>query len=206
MDHRGRPFAEDYHRSRFRRGQSLAGDFVGAWCEMRGDWKYLREALKLKHHYNCKQHICHLCGVLKETGIAGMSCTNFRRDALHRQTLVTHNDFMASYVGAISMLFLIPGFCIWRVFFDYMHTHDLGASQHVAPTVMEELTDRHSGVFVGATRQQKLTDAYRKYRRWCKLNRARSVLGHPFKETVWCNKKYIHAYRNLERKQQHCVQ
>jgi hypothetical protein len=192
-DHRGRPFALDHHPKRFaRRGKLLAGGFVGAWAEMRGDWKYLREALKLKHHYNCHQHICHLCGVMKATHHAGMLYTNFRQDALHRQTLVSHNGFMGSYatVAAMSMLFLIPGFCIWRVHFDYMHTHDLGTLQHAVPSVMRDLTDRNSIVFVGATRQQKLNDAYRKYRVWCKQTRTRSIIGKPFKEKVWCKTKY----------------
>ena len=32
-------------------GQPLAGGYVGCWAEMRGDWKFLREALHLNEHY-----------------------------------------------------------------------------------------------------------------------------------------------------------
>ena len=49
-------------------GTDLAGGFVGAWTELRGDWKYLVETLLLKEHYGETDHICHLCNVRKIAG------------------------------------------------------------------------------------------------------------------------------------------
>ena len=99
---------------------------------------------------------------------------------------------MASYGGpvALSVLFFIPGFCIWRVCFDYMHTHELGTLQLVAPSLMKDLTKPTSVVFRGNTRQAKLNDAHRKYGRWCKERRVKSVIRKVFRENIWCKGKY----------------
>ena len=78
---------------------------------MRGDWKYLKEAFRLKEHYNCPQHICHLCGVAKDTLNMGMIYTNFKRDALHTETLATSAGFKATHMANAfaSLLLLLPG-------------------------------------------------------------------------------------------------
>ena len=186
-DHEGTLFSLTHHPDRFaRRGQYLAGGFVGCWAEMRGDWKFLKEALRLKNHYNCQSTICHLCLTLKDIANLGMRYTNFRRDALHRQTLITNDEFMASYgrMAFMSLLLTIPGFTIWRVYFDYMHTHDLGVTQLWVPSVMKEMTERRSDVFVGNNRQEKLASAYRLYRRWCKDQRVKSVIDNKFTSSI----------------------
>ena len=96
----------------------------------------------------------------------------------------------------MSLLLTIPGFTIWRVYFDYMHTHDLGVTQLWVPSVMKEMTERRSNVFVGNNRQEKLASAYRLYRRWCKERRVKSVIGNKFTNSVWCAGKYPRITQN----------
>ena len=198
-DHDDVPFSLHHYPERFAmRGKQLAGGFVGCFSEMRGDWKYLKEALILREHYGMGSRICHLCGVLKHSHDRGMRYTNFRRDALHRSTRIAHAHFSNRYLGfaIFSYLLLIPGFCIWRVYFDYMHTHDLGITQYVVPSVLCDLTDPQSTVFVGNTRQAKLHDAYRRYSIYCKNNRVKSVISKPFNKIVWCKSKYPRVSQN----------
>ena len=104
-DHDDVPFGHNHHPDRFAAsaGQCLADGFCGAFSEMRGDWKYLKEALGLKEHYGMGQRICHLCGVLKHSENPGMRYSNFRRDAAHRLTRVTNSSFPAAY-GALPLL------------------------------------------------------------------------------------------------------
>ena len=183
-DHEGQLFSLTYEPNRFRvRGQLLAGGLRGCWESMRGDWKYLKEALGLTQHYNRRDHICHLCKVLKHGPDPGMVCTNFRRDAPHRGTLVDSNAFHYAQMAAavISPLLLISGFCIWRVQFDHMHTHDLGTNQHMAPSVLKELVQ---DVFQGATQAARVKSGYVNYRAWCKSQRVKAVIGRKFVKGV----------------------
>ena len=51
--------------------KELAGCIRGCFAEMRGDWKYLKEALHLQQHYGLDGFICHRCKVLKFSGHDG---------------------------------------------------------------------------------------------------------------------------------------
>ena len=57
------PFSDTYQPDMFdKRGLPLTTEgYVGAWAELRGDWKFLAEALYLVEHYNCVHQLCHLC-------------------------------------------------------------------------------------------------------------------------------------------------
>ena len=90
-DHLGRPFGPSHHPSRWRNaGKPLAGGMVGVWAEMRGDWKYLKEALHLQAHYQCIDGICHLCHASKLS--LELVYTDFSRQAKHRNTRFSHQD------------------------------------------------------------------------------------------------------------------
>jgi len=79
-DHLGNLFTEETDPRRFKlAGKLLAGGVVAAWAEMRGDWKYLREALHLKEHYGLPLRICHLCLVQKFSRFPNMRYTDFRQ-------------------------------------------------------------------------------------------------------------------------------
>ena len=107
-DHTGKLFSMTHHPDRYaKRGGFLAAGIVGCWSEMSGDLKFLKEAYRFKEHYNNHMHICHLCGVVKDTLNMGMIYTNFKQDALHRRTLVTSAGFKASYMGMAFALVLL---------------------------------------------------------------------------------------------------
>ena len=102
-DHLGQLFSKTHHPQRFKMvGKKLAGGMVGCWAELRGDWKWLKEALHLTHHYGLTDFICHRCNARKFSKDPGMRFTNFKRDASHRATCFTNS----------SPLILIPG---WHV-------------------------------------------------------------------------------------------
>ena len=186
-DHLGRPFPERYDKARWlMAGKELAGGMVGCWAEMRGDWKYLKEALHLKSHYNMPNAICHLCRVSKFSDVPAMRFTNFRKDAPHRDSVFSAVDWKLLYLAfvVVSQLLLIPGFCIRRVFFDVMHCLDLGVYQVAVPSVMKELVQL-PGVFVGGSIQARYSQAYREYRGWCRRRRVKSVIGKKFRQKVW---------------------
>ena len=81
--------------------------------------------------------------------------------------------------GIACSLFLIPGFTILRVFFDIMHTLDLGVSQYAIPSALWELTEANVQ-WPGRTREIRFRAAYASYRRWCKANKVISVTKKKF--------------------------
>ena len=164
-DHAGRPFSHTYHPMRFKmRGKPLAGGITGAFCELRGDWKFLKEVLQLVEHYNGVDRICHLCKVRKFAD--GMRYTNFQRDAPHRDTTINNTDWLLKYLAAaaISPLLLIPGFHIWKAHFDSMHCIDLGIYQVMVPSVMKVLARKRA--WAGRTIKQRYEGAYVAYKGW----------------------------------------
>ena len=191
-DHVGTLFSKTHHPNRFRMvGHTLAGGLKGCWESMRGDWKYLKESLGLQQHYGQPDRICHLCDARKNTADPRMRMTDFRRDAPHRDTLVDGNAFMQQCLRAATMspLLLIAGFCIWRVNFDFMHTHDLGTLQYMQPCVLKELVS-DPGVFRGATVPARLNEAYRQYSIWCESNIVKARVQKKITKAWWKPKKH----------------
>ncbi len=120
-DHAGRPFSTGHHPARAATaGKPLAGGFLAAFVEVRGDWKLLREALQLRRHYGTAPEMRHLCCATKH---GSRVYTNFAHSADHRGTLTSHSEWLAS-ATAVPPLATIPGFASWSVFFDIMHTLD----------------------------------------------------------------------------------
>ncbi len=64
----------------------------------------------------------------------GLLFTNFSLDAEHRRTLLSHAEWLAEAREAerVSPLVDLPGFDVWKVHFDIMHTLDLGVYQVIA--------------------------------------------------------------------------
>ncbi len=84
-------------------------------------------------------------------------------------------------------LLLLPGFTIWRVHFDIMHSLDLGVYQSVLPSVMWQLVLRKRGrcPFRGTTYKAKFLSAYRQYKLWAKRNKIVAVARNKFKFKQW---------------------
>eukprot|EP00973_Karenia_brevis_P022663 3119209-Karenia_brevis.AAC.1 len=111
-DHMGRPFAAADGWRYDMKGKELAGGYVGCFAEMRGDWKFLKEALLLPDHYKQNTLICFKCACLKTCAHVGMRFSNFRRDADHRRTCYSHKEFLDKLLKAalVSPLIFILGF------------------------------------------------------------------------------------------------
>ena len=193
VDHAGQPFKPETWRAGMAGRPLGAGGLAGKLVEIRGDWKFLREAFHLRQHYGGKDRICHLCLASKRPGPNNFA--DFRRRAPHR-ALTTTAEWRAEQLepppappapkakarpkrrgrakpkakpaaarGATPLLGL-PDFSIWDVKFDLMHCMDLGVLQVAVPSALAELT-RPGGAFEGDTIEQRLQDATRRYRSWC---------------------------------------
>lgn len=171
-DYLGQPFSEMHHRDRFvLAGLDLAEGFCGAFSEVRGDWKWIKESFYLENYYGA-HYICHLCNA--HVSIQRLRYTNYRRDAQHRNTLVDAVLWWTRYAAAVlvSPLIYIVGFNIWRVTFDIMHCLELGVDQYAAPSTVWELTEslEDGGIFEGNSRHERFRDLYKDYSEWVKRN------------------------------------
>jgi uncharacterized membrane protein YgcG len=73
--------------------------------------------------------------------------------------------------GNASPLLALVGFDISRVFWDALHTLELGIYQVVLPSILAELTASGSTVFPGATLPLRLQRATQAYHAWARRNR-----------------------------------
>jgi len=112
--------------------------------------------------------VCHLCRAHKK--IKRLHWTQFRRDSRLRQTRYTNSQFMGWCLGhaLYSVLLLIPGFWIWRVWSDAMHGLDLGVYQFAVPSAIWELTRHPSPLFPATTRPARLLLIHIHYKAWCR--------------------------------------
>ena len=173
-DEEGRPFGPDHHPSRAAvAGTLLAGGFCGPWAEMRGDWKFLQEALNLQRYW-ARRQVCHLCLAERRGPLV---FTDFRRHSPLRETLVADDEWLQeAQAGArVSPLVAIPGFAIWRVFFDIMHCLDLGVLQVAIPSALAELVRPEANVWPGRRVEERLAAATAAYRAWCIRHRVGAV-------------------------------
>ncbi len=144
-DHAGRPWAPGTRRALLSGTELVRRTprrLTAAWCELRGDWEFLKNGLALQESY-ATASVCHLCAAQRTAaphyGALSMARV-LQRDVL-RDTLRSNADFMAA-AGARwprSPLLDIPGFNIWRCVFDCMHTLELGILQRAVPCALQEL-------------------------------------------------------------------
>ncbi|MCP4239266.1 MAG: hypothetical protein GY772_01780 [bacterium] len=165
-DHAGTPFSSQHHPSRARlAGRPLTSAGLRfAFCELRGDWKCLRESLHLSRHYGA-EGLCHMCGASKAEG--PMRYTNFSKDAPYHATIRGHDEFVAENPSA---WLRIPGFHVRHVTWDCMHALDLGVYQIIVSSVLAELTRFDNQLFDGGRCEDRLAMAYREYGMWCRMS------------------------------------
>ena len=165
-DDQGRAFGPDFHpwRAKLANTPLSSAGLRGLWVEMRGDWKFLRESLHLARHYNTEE-CCHLCRASKAPE-AQYSYQDFARTAAVRSTRVADDELLGA--SAQSPLACgLPCFSIHRVFFDIMHTVDLGVYQVAVPSALAELTRRKPYFFAGRTLAVRVKGASVQYKTWC---------------------------------------
>ncbi len=169
-DHTGQPFNAQLRRELAGRAlYTLQGHAVGGrFAEMRGDWKFLKESLRLEQHYG-RNNVCHRCAAQKRPGV--LHYANFGQDAVLRSTRRSHERWAAHQRSRpwCSPLLELPGFNFELVFFDIMHTLDLGVLQVAVPSALYEVT-RDQALFAGPTIEARLLTATRQYHDWCDAN------------------------------------
>ena len=183
VDHNGTPFSNTHYPDRYKMaGKPLAGGLVGAFGELRGDWKFLKETLFLKRNYMRSDFICHLCDATKNDPRSRY--TDFRRTAPHRCTLINDKDWMRAALAATVFcpLLLVAGFSIWRTFFDVMHTFDLGIYQVLVPSCLKDLVQE--GYWAGHTVAERYIAAFADYRSWARLHKLKDI-PRKFQRNTW---------------------
>ncbi len=181
-DELGRPFSEEHYPERARlAGQPLAcgpagGPMCGAWCELRGDWKFLRDALGLVNQWRARS-MCHLCGATSHSGPLYYG-DHFSGEGVLEETLVgpRHGGVYGwASRDPVSPLTKIPGFSIWWCVFDLTHTLELGLLQRVIPAALQGLLGVPAGTsrvadeasaFAGRSRAARCQAATAAYRDW----------------------------------------
>ncbi len=185
-DEVGVAFGPAHHPERAKlAGQPLAcrpdgTPLCGAWCELRGDWEFLRDALGLQHYWS-RPCMCHLCAASSLPGPhyygsrENLSGTGPVRETLVGPFHTGPNSWAAR--RPVSPLTEIPGFSIWRCGFDLMHTLELGILQKVIPAALQGLMGiapgepgarvvEARGAFAGRNRPAQCLAATLAYRQW----------------------------------------
>ncbi len=145
------------------------------FAEMRGDWKFLKEALHLQEHYLAVR-VCHRRSACKWGRHAFYS--HFGVDAPLRRTLRRHDDWAQAQErsGHPTPLLNLPRFNVERAMFDVMHTLDLGVMQHAVCSALHELTrGDEATLFDGADVAARVLAATRAYHAWCAQRRVPDV-------------------------------
>lgn len=189
-DHNGEPFSKKHHpdRWRLRRRPLTAEGFIGAFSEVRGDWKWIYETFMFSQYYNAAW-ICHLCNA--HVSIPHLLYTQFGQADALRETRYSHDEIWHWYFQrapwSICVLVFIPGFHFWRVWSDALHTLDLGVLQCAVGSAMWELTAQ-AHPWPGKSRAVRLEHAYNEYKEWGKQHKL-TGLAKPFDKNMFKKSK-----------------
>jgi hypothetical protein len=97
--------------------------------QVRGDWEWLEQCFRLRSVSS--DSFCWMCDSTKTT-LGPLHYHNFSPDAAHRQTLITHHEYIQACVQESSQpshLFKCPGTTLDHLTVDAMHAADLGTFQ-----------------------------------------------------------------------------
>ena len=114
----------------------VADGTIGVVTETLGDWKWIKEAFKLRQHYNTTA-VCAWCMASKRVG--PLSYADFSDGAIHRNTELqrtTESDAESFANGTLPPLARIDGWQLSTTMVDFMHT-DIG--EFIAGSVLAEL-------------------------------------------------------------------
>ena len=102
--------------------------------QIRGDWEWLCQFCRLRFFKT--EHFCWMCNTTASPG--DLCYTDFRPEAPHRQTLISHEDYVRSCVqeqAELSHVFRCPGTTLDHLTVDVMHAGDLGCFQDAIGTL-----------------------------------------------------------------------
>lgn len=149
------------------------GQFFGRLIALKGDWKWLVQALNLVRTPGSDM-ICPYC----HAGKTNMLFTNVREDAAWANTL-----FSTAPWDVFPNLMGIKFFRLEMVIFDLMHVWHLGVGRDIAGTCIKELTKAKT--FVGSKIDDRLQSAYESLRSWARENNKALAIKRFTKENVY---------------------
>ena len=152
------------------------GHFFGRLIALKGDWKWLVQALNLVRSPSSDM-ICLYC----HAGKTNMLFTNVREDAPWANTL-----FSTAPWHVYPKLMEIKYFRLDMVMFDLMHIWHLGCGRDVAGTCIKELTKAR--IFVGNNIEERLQSAYQSLTSWAREHKKALAMKRFTQENVnWHN-------------------
>ena len=128
------PFDEPLHRGP--RGP-LAGPWRAVLAQVRGDWAFYKECFHFPQ-WNEAERMCWMCQA--SSTIPELLFTNCRADAAWRDTLYTHDTYMAHLrrngLPTPTLLAHCRGLRLENIMIDVLHAIDLGLASHVIGNVL----------------------------------------------------------------------
>ncbi len=119
--HDGMPWTAEDQQHRLARGTPLPR---AALLQLRGDWEWMVQCFRFRSFSSGS--FCWMCNAAKE---GPLSFRDFRPQAAHRSTLVSHEAYLehcAEHRVPPSNIFRCPGTVLSHAAVDSMHTCDLG--------------------------------------------------------------------------------
>ena len=135
-DYRGAEFPSGSKQA-LRAGKPICGGFRLVLCEILGDWKFLKEEFRMKHHYGTNE-CCWMCKATKRVG--ALSAFDFRDGAQWQGHPRTHDEYVQS-VGHNLSICTLPGFHISMIRPDLLHIGLLGVVQWAVAGTLWELCE-----------------------------------------------------------------
>ena len=116
---------------------SLADDWCGCLCQVRGDWAFYAEILYVPK-WNEAVSMCWLCRA--SNTLPALLWTDCRRGAGWRATMWTHESYTQHLRDNLKpmpvILQCVIGFRIECIMIDVMHAVDLGIAAHIVASVL----------------------------------------------------------------------
>jgi hypothetical protein len=131
--HDGSPFRVEEQGRRLPPGTLIP---KAALLQVRGDWEWLEQCFRLRSVSS--DAFCWMCQATKNT-TGPLHYHDFRVDAAHRTTLISHRDYImacAAEGSQPSHLFRCPGTLLDHLTVDAMHACDLGTFQDAVGSLL----------------------------------------------------------------------
>ena len=132
-------------------GAQKIGGFFAAVAYIKGDWKFLRQALNLKRHYNANR-VCFKCLASKDLSFP---YTDVSSAAAWRATCDTEDPWRQDEAPALTDL---RNFSLHMVGIDILHTWHLGLARDVVASVLVLLL-RRPAFFAARTIKDRIAEA-----------------------------------------------
>ena len=164
-DHTGMPFHRRPQRAQ-QATDNICGPYRFVLTQLSGDWKWLKEILRLKHSYN-NDEFCFRCCATKSPG----PMCGWADDGWCFQVHRSNINFLQNLSDYGSSLLDIPGFHVGMITLDLMHIALLGTMQWLVGGVLFELCLERAWPCAGRGRWKdnmnaQLSLAYTEFREW----------------------------------------